>query len=61
MPLELIYLNSPPVVAVNCDNWKAMGKGKWHKKSLKNPQKIVAQSLEKKKTKCKSNFKSINS
>ena len=31
MPLEFIYLNSPPVVAVNCDNWKAMGKEKWHK------------------------------
>ena len=31
MPLELIYLNSPPVVAVNCDNRKAMGKEKWHK------------------------------
>ena len=31
MPLEVIYLNSPPVVAVNCDNRKAMGKEKWHK------------------------------
>ena len=31
MPLEFIYLNSPPVVAVNCDNRKAMGKEKWHK------------------------------
>ena len=40
MPLEFIYLNSPPVVAVNCDNRKAMGKEKWHKvkfeKSTKN-------------------------
>ena len=40
MPLEFIYLNSPPVVAVNCDNRKAMGKEKWHKvkfeKSRKN-------------------------
>ena len=40
MPLEFIYLNSPPVVAVNCDNRKAMGKKKWHKvkfeKSTKN-------------------------
>ena len=26
MPLEFIDLNSPPVVAVNCDNQKAMGK-----------------------------------
>ena len=31
MPLEFIYLNSPPVVAVTCDNRKAMGKQKWHK------------------------------
>ena len=40
MPLEFIYLNSPPVAAVNCDNRKAMGKEKWHKvkfeKSTKN-------------------------
>ena len=40
MPLEFIYLNSPPVAAVNCDNRKAMGKEKWHKvkfeKSAKN-------------------------
>ena len=40
MPLEFIYLNSPPVVAVNCNNQKAMGKEKWHKvkfeKSTKN-------------------------
>ena len=31
MPLEFIDLNSPPVVAVNCDNQKAMGKEKQHK------------------------------
>ena len=40
MLLEFIYLNSPPVVAVNCDNRKAKGKEKWHKakfeKSTKN-------------------------
>ena len=40
MTLEFVYLNSPPVVAVNCDNRKAMGKEKWHKvkfeKSTKN-------------------------
>ena len=40
MPLEFIYLNSPPVAAVNCENRKAMGKEKWHKgkfeKSTKN-------------------------
>ena len=37
---KFIYLNSPPVVVVNCDNRKAMGKEKWHKtkfeKSTKN-------------------------
>ena len=26
MPLEFIDLDSPPVVAVNCDNQKAIGK-----------------------------------
>ena len=40
MLLEFIYLNSPPVVTVNCDNRKAMGKEKWYKvkfeKSTKN-------------------------
>ena len=34
MPLEFINLSFPPVVAVNCDNRKAMGK-KWHRMSLK--------------------------
>ena len=29
MPLEFNYLNSPPVVAVTCDNRKAMGKEKY--------------------------------
>ena len=40
MLLEFIGLNSLPVVAVNCDNQKAMKKEKWHKvkfeKSTKN-------------------------
>ena len=31
MPLEFIDLNTPPIVAVNYDNRKAMGKEKWHK------------------------------
>ena len=74
MPLELIYLNSPPVVAVNCDNRKAMGKEKWHKvkfeKSAKNDsiefreQKTKTKTnkpTSKKKTKRKSSFKSTNS
>ena len=40
MLLEFTDLNSPPVVAVNCDNQKAMGKEKCHRKkfdkSIKN-------------------------
>ena len=40
MPLEFIDMNSPPVVAVNCDNPNVMGKEKWHRmrfeKSTKN-------------------------
>ena len=53
MPLEFIYLNSPPVVAVNCDNQKAMGKEKWHKvnfeKSTKK-QHRVQKAKQKKQT-----------
>ena len=36
---EFINLNSPPVVAVNCDNGKAMGKEKWHRTSLERSTK----------------------
>ena len=73
MPLEFIYLNSPPVVAVNCHNRKALGKEKWHKvkfeKSTKNDsiefrkqkKKQKNKQANKKKTKWKSNFKSTNS
>ena len=70
MPLEFIYLNSPPVVAVNCDNRKAMGKEKWHKlkfeKSTENDSIEFRKQNKKnkqtnKKTKWKSNFKSTNS
>ena len=39
MPLEFIYLNSPPVVTVNCDNGKAMGKEKWHKEKFEKSPK----------------------
>ena len=64
MPLEFIYLNSPPVVAVNCDNQKAMGKEKWHKvkfeKSTKNDS-IEFRKQKQKNAKWKSNFKSTNS
>ena len=70
MPLEFIYLDSPPVVAINCDNRKAMGKEKWHKvkfeKSRKNgsidlENKTKKTNKQTKKTKWKSNFKSTNS
>ena len=39
MPLGFIYLNSPTVVAVNCDNRKAIGKEKWHKVKFEKPTK----------------------
>ena len=61
MPLEFIYLNSPPVVAVNCDNRKAMGKEKWHKTKFEKSTKNDSKNFRKKMTKWKSNFKSINS
>ena len=57
MPLEFIYLNSPPVVAVNCDNRKVMGKEKWHKikfeKSTKNDSIEFREHKNKTKTKNK--------
>ena len=39
MPLEFIDLNYYHVVAVNCDNRKAMGKEKWHKKRFEKSTK----------------------
>ena len=55
MPLEFIYLNSPPVVAVNCDNRKAMGKEKRHKvkfeKSTKNDSIVFREQKTKQKQK----------
>ena len=48
MPLEFIDLNSPPVVAVNRDKRKAMGKKNGTKQGLKNPQKKIVQCLKKK-------------
>ena len=57
MPLDIINLNSPPVVAVNCDNRKAMGKEQWHRKSLEKSTKNDNIELKKKTvTKWKSNF-----
>ena len=62
MPLEFIYLNSSPVVAVNCDNRKAMGKEKWHKAKFEKSTKNDSIEFRKKNmTKWKSNFKSTNS
>ena len=59
MPLEFIYLNSPPVVAVNCDNRKAMGKEKWHKikfeKYTKNDSIELRKQNKKQKTKKQTN------
>ena len=71
MPLEFIYLNFSPVVAVNCDKRKSMGKEKWHKvkfvESTKNDsiefrkqKKKPTNKQTKKKTKWKSSFKSTN-
>ena len=51
MPLEFIYLNSPPVVAVNCDNRKAMGKEKWHKAKCEKSTKNDSIEFRKKKAK----------
>ena len=34
MPLEFIHMNSHPVVAVNCDNRKAVGNEQWHRTSF---------------------------
>ena len=49
MPLEVIYLNSPPVVAVNCDNRKATGKEKWHNAKFEKSTKSHSIEFRKKK------------
>ena len=62
MPREFINLNSPPVVAVNCDNGKAMGKEKKHKTRFeKSTKKDNIEFRKKKMTKWKSNLNSIKS
>ena len=62
MPLEFIDLNSPPVVAVNCDNRKAMGKGKWHRTRFEKSTKNDNTEFRKEKvTKWESNLKSVKS
>ena len=58
MFLEFIDLNSPPVVAVNCYNRKAMGKEQWHRTRLEKSTKNCNIDLMKKTMiKWKSNFK----
>ena len=56
MPLEFIYLNFPPVVAVNCDNRKAMGKEKWHKTKFEKSTKNDSIEFRKKKDKMEIKF-----
>ena len=53
MLLEFIYLNSPPVVTVNCDNRKAMGEEKWHKVKFEKSTKNDSIEFRKQKTKNK--------
>ena len=57
MPLEFIYLNSPPVVAVNCDNRKTMGKEKWHKVKFEKSTKNDSIEFREQKTKQKQKTK----
>ena len=62
MLLEFIDLNSPPVVVVNCDKAKAMGKEKWHRTRLVKSTKNDNIDFRKKTmTKWKSSLKSIKS
>ena len=62
MPLKFIDLNSPPLVAVNCDNRKAMGKEKWHRTRLAISTKNGNIEFRKEKmTTCELNLKSIKS
>ena len=57
MSLKFIDLSSAPVVAVNCDNRKAMGKGKWHRtKFEKSTKKDNIEFRRKKNDKMKSKF-----
>ena len=63
MPLEFVDLNSSPVVAVNCDNRKAMVKQKWHRTRFeKSKTKTLQHRVQKEKNdKMEIRFKSINS
>ena len=61
MPLKFIYLNLPPVVAVNCDNPKAIWKEKWHKAKFEKSTKYDSIKFRKKMSKWKSIFKATKS
>ena len=56
MSLKFIYLNLPPVVAVNCDNPKAIWKEKWHKAKLEKSTKNDSIKFRKKNDKMEINF-----
>ena len=49
MPLEFIYLNSPLLSQSTVTTEKLWGKKNDTKQNLKNSQKMIAQSLEKRK------------
>ena len=57
MPLEFIDSNSPPVIAVNCDNRKAIGNEKCHRPMLeKSPKNDNIEFRKKKDDKMKVKF-----
>ena len=56
MSLKFIYLNLPPVVAVNCDNPKAIWKEKWHKAKFEKSTKNDSIKFRKKNDKMEINF-----
>ena len=61
MSLEFIGWNSPPVVAVDLDNRKAIEKKKWHRKTFEKSTKNDNIEFRKKKMrKWKLNLKLIN-
>ena len=54
-------MNLPPVVAVNCDNPKAIWKEKWHKAKFEKSTKYDSIKFRKKMSKWKSIFKATKS
>ena len=60
MPLKFIYLNSSPIVAVNCDNGKAMGKENWHKVKFEKSTKNDSIEFREQKTKKNNKNKQTN-